>query len=155
MTERTQKAAVATLCTLWFSTFKKTFGTCSLYPQGTPLGRTILGPAKNIKSISRDDLVHYISTHYKVNAWMSEPLYFYTWSHRVRLRDDDIRHIFFNKCIFYAVYLLIPPNTNQPPSPPCPKVSRSPPILPSILIYHLTIYQYTVPIPYPKYHFRF
>jgi predicted Zn-dependent peptidase len=37
----------------------------SLYGQGTPLGRTILGPAKNIKSISRDDLVHYISTHYK------------------------------------------------------------------------------------------
>jgi len=33
--------------------------------QGTPLGRTILGPAKNIKSISRDDLVHYIQTHYK------------------------------------------------------------------------------------------
>merc|ERR550517_2461023 len=33
--------------------------------QGTPLGRTILGPAKNIKSISRDDLVHYIKTHYK------------------------------------------------------------------------------------------
>merc|ERR550519_2735677 len=33
--------------------------------QGTPLGRTILGPAKNIKSISRDDLVHYINTHYK------------------------------------------------------------------------------------------
>jgi len=32
---------------------------------GTPLGRTILGPAKNIKSISRDDLVHYINTHYK------------------------------------------------------------------------------------------
>jgi len=33
--------------------------------QGTPLGRTILGPAANIKSISRDDLTHYISTHYK------------------------------------------------------------------------------------------
>merc|ERR1711983_455366 len=33
--------------------------------QGTPLGRTILGPTKNIKSISRDDLVHYINTHYK------------------------------------------------------------------------------------------
>eukprot|EP00088_Acartia_fossae_P051613 TRINITY_DN579_c0_g1_i5.p1 TRINITY_DN579_c0_g1~~TRINITY_DN579_c0_g1_i5.p1 ORF type:complete len:483 (+),score=165.08 TRINITY_DN579_c0_g1_i5:35-1483(+) len=33
--------------------------------QGTPLGRTILGPAKNIKSINRDDLVHYIKTHYK------------------------------------------------------------------------------------------
>merc|ERR1719273_17058 len=33
--------------------------------QGTPLGRTILGPTKNIKSITRDDLVHYISTHYK------------------------------------------------------------------------------------------
>ena len=26
---------------------------------------TPLGPAKNIKSISRDDLVHYINTHYK------------------------------------------------------------------------------------------
>jgi len=33
--------------------------------QGTPLGRTILGPAKNIKSISREDLTHYIQTHYK------------------------------------------------------------------------------------------
>ena len=33
--------------------------------QGTPLGRTILGPTKNIKSITRDDLVHYITTHYK------------------------------------------------------------------------------------------
>merc|ERR1712038_1074455 len=33
--------------------------------QGTPLGRTILGPTKNIKSITRDDLSHYIKTHYK------------------------------------------------------------------------------------------
>lgn len=33
--------------------------------QQTPLGRTILGPTKNIKSLSRDDLVHYIKTHYK------------------------------------------------------------------------------------------
>jgi len=33
--------------------------------QGTPLGRTILGPAKNIKSINRNDLLHYINTHYK------------------------------------------------------------------------------------------
>jgi len=33
--------------------------------QGTPLGRTILGPAKNIKSINRNDLTHYIKTHYK------------------------------------------------------------------------------------------
>jgi len=33
--------------------------------QGTPLGRTILGPTKNIKSITRDDLVNYINTHYK------------------------------------------------------------------------------------------
>lgn len=33
--------------------------------QGTPLGRTILGPTKNIKSITRDDLVDYIKTHYK------------------------------------------------------------------------------------------
>ncbi|XP_043212095.1 mitochondrial-processing peptidase subunit beta-like [Amphibalanus amphitrite] len=33
--------------------------------QGTPLGRTILGPTKNIKSISRQDLVDYIKDHYK------------------------------------------------------------------------------------------
>ncbi|KAK2724369.1 mitochondrial-processing peptidase subunit beta-like isoform X2 [Artemia franciscana] len=33
--------------------------------QGTPLGWTILGPTKNIQSISRNDLVNYIKTHYK------------------------------------------------------------------------------------------
>lgn len=33
--------------------------------QGTPLGMTILGPTKNIKSISRNNLVDYINTHYK------------------------------------------------------------------------------------------
>jgi len=33
--------------------------------QGTPLGRTILGPAQNIKTISKNDLSHYIATHYK------------------------------------------------------------------------------------------
>merc|ERR1712142_1151732 len=33
--------------------------------QGTPLGRTILGPTGNIKSISRDDLTNYIKDHYK------------------------------------------------------------------------------------------
>lgn len=32
--------------------------------QGTPLGNTILGPTKNIKSISRQDLRDYIDTHY-------------------------------------------------------------------------------------------
>jgi processing peptidase subunit beta len=33
--------------------------------QGTPLGRTILGPTKNIKSLSRNDLSEYIKTHYR------------------------------------------------------------------------------------------
>lgn len=33
--------------------------------QGTPLGRTILGPTENIQSITRKDLVDYITTHYK------------------------------------------------------------------------------------------
>ncbi|XP_071450232.1 mitochondrial-processing peptidase subunit beta [Hetaerina americana] len=33
--------------------------------QGTPLGRTILGPTQNIKSITRDDLLAYINNHYK------------------------------------------------------------------------------------------
>ncbi|XP_063978792.1 mitochondrial-processing peptidase subunit beta [Diachasmimorpha longicaudata] len=32
--------------------------------QGTPLGRTILGPTENIKSITRNDLVNYVKTHY-------------------------------------------------------------------------------------------
>jgi processing peptidase subunit beta len=32
--------------------------------QGTPLGRTILGPEENIKSITRDNLVKYIQTNY-------------------------------------------------------------------------------------------
>ena len=33
--------------------------------QGTPLGRTILGPTENIKSITRQDLLDYIGNHYK------------------------------------------------------------------------------------------
>lgn len=32
--------------------------------QGTSLGRTILGPTKNIQSISRDDLVQYMKTNF-------------------------------------------------------------------------------------------
>jgi len=32
--------------------------------QGTPLGRTILGPEENVKSITRDNLVNYIQTNY-------------------------------------------------------------------------------------------
>lgn len=32
--------------------------------QGTPLGRTILGPTQNIKSITRNDLLDYVRTHY-------------------------------------------------------------------------------------------
>ncbi|XP_055380984.1 mitochondrial-processing peptidase subunit beta [Condylostylus longicornis] len=33
--------------------------------QGTPLGQTILGPTKNIKSIGKSDLNDYIKSHYK------------------------------------------------------------------------------------------
>lgn len=33
--------------------------------QGTPLGRTILGPTKNIKTMTREKLVDYISANYK------------------------------------------------------------------------------------------
>ena len=32
--------------------------------QYSPLGRTILGPAKNVKKLTRKDLADYISTHY-------------------------------------------------------------------------------------------
>ncbi len=33
--------------------------------QYSPLGRTILGPVENIKSINRDQLVEYMKTHYR------------------------------------------------------------------------------------------
>ncbi|ESO02918.1 hypothetical protein HELRODRAFT_185681 [Helobdella robusta] len=33
--------------------------------KNSPLGRTILGPVENIKTINREDLLNYISTHYK------------------------------------------------------------------------------------------
>merc|ERR1711963_621827 len=33
--------------------------------QGTALGQTILGPTENIQSISRNDLVEYVNSHYK------------------------------------------------------------------------------------------
>lgn len=33
--------------------------------QFSPLGRTILGPVENIKSINRDQLVSYMKTHYR------------------------------------------------------------------------------------------
>jgi processing peptidase subunit beta len=33
--------------------------------QYSPLGRTILGPEQNIRTISRQDLVDYMATHYK------------------------------------------------------------------------------------------
>ena len=33
--------------------------------QGTPLGRTILGPTENIESLQRSDLVDYVNSHYK------------------------------------------------------------------------------------------
>jgi processing peptidase subunit beta len=33
--------------------------------QGTALGRTILGPTENIQTINRNDLVEYVSNHYK------------------------------------------------------------------------------------------
>ncbi len=32
--------------------------------QGTPLGQTILGPASNITTLTRDDLINYINTYY-------------------------------------------------------------------------------------------
>lgn len=32
--------------------------------QGTPLGRTILGPTENIKSINKKDLVNYVKNNY-------------------------------------------------------------------------------------------
>jgi processing peptidase subunit beta len=33
--------------------------------QHSPLGRTILGPEANIRSISRQDLVEYMAAHYR------------------------------------------------------------------------------------------
>lgn len=37
---------------------------------GTGLGRTILGPIENIRNLTRDDLLEYISTHYTSNRFV-------------------------------------------------------------------------------------
>jgi len=42
--------------------------------QYSPLGRTILGPAENIQSLTRDDLANYISTHYTAPRMVPPPL---------------------------------------------------------------------------------
>ncbi|KAI8548423.1 hypothetical protein RHMOL_Rhmol07G0272700 [Rhododendron molle] len=39
--------------------------------QYTPLGRTILGPAQNIKTITKEDLKNYISTHYTASRMVN------------------------------------------------------------------------------------
>ncbi|KAJ6290400.1 hypothetical protein OIU78_026182 [Salix suchowensis] len=70
--------------------------------QYTPLGRTILGPAKNIETISRDDLQNYIQTHYtaprmvivasgavKHEEFVGEDPAYFTGS-EVRIIDDDV-----------------------------------------------------------------
>ena len=46
--------------------------------QYSPLGRTILGPAENIRSLTRDDLANYIATHYTAPRMVSSepPVYF-------------------------------------------------------------------------------
>jgi len=41
------------------------YETLCIYVQSTALGMTILGPRENIQSISRSDLLEYITTHYK------------------------------------------------------------------------------------------
>lgn len=39
--------------------------------QYSPLGRTILGPAENIRRLTRDDLAKYIATHYTAPRMVS------------------------------------------------------------------------------------
>lgn len=45
--------------------------------QGTPLGRTILGPTKNIKSITRNDLLNYVKSYYGPPRYVIQQLYIY------------------------------------------------------------------------------
>lgn len=45
--------------------------------QGTPLGRTILGPTKNIKSITRNDLLNYVKSYYGPPRCVIQQLYIY------------------------------------------------------------------------------
>lgn len=46
--------------------------------QGTPLGRTILGPTKNIKSITRNDLLNYVRSYYGPPRYVIQQLYIFT-----------------------------------------------------------------------------
>jgi processing peptidase subunit beta len=41
--------------------------------QHTPLGRTILGPAENIRSLTRGDLVDFVATHYTAPRMVRPP----------------------------------------------------------------------------------
>lgn len=43
--------------------------------QHSPLGRTILGPAENIRTLTRNDLVDYIQTHYTAPRMVSTMIY--------------------------------------------------------------------------------
>ena len=48
--------------------------------QYSPLGRTILGPVENIKSLTRDDLVSYMKTHYRGPRMVSGRLFLRSFS---------------------------------------------------------------------------
>ncbi len=62
------------------------------------------------------------------NEWMNEPfIMFYTLGPTVLITDDHVRDIFLINASFTLLTFLILPNTNPPPSPPVPRVSRSSP----------------------------
>ncbi|RXM36688.1 Mitochondrial-processing peptidase subunit beta [Acipenser ruthenus] len=65
--------------------------------QATALGRTILGPTENIKSINRNDLVEYITTHYKgprivlaAAGVLNHHVYYVSFNYKIRVRDDKM-----------------------------------------------------------------
>lgn len=61
--------------------------------KGQPLGRTILGPIKNIKSIAQPDLRHYISTNYKGDRMVLVGVGCVSHDELVELAKKDFGHV--------------------------------------------------------------
>ncbi len=62
----------------------------------------------------------------RMNEWENLLLDFFTLGPTVLNYETIFYAIYFNKCFLYAAYLLIQPNTNPPPYPPFPRMSRPP-----------------------------
>ncbi len=82
----------------------------------------------------------------RMNEWANLLLHFLTLGPTVLITKRYSTRYIFNKCFLYAVYLLIQPNTNPPPSPPFPQNESAPPspqTIPLLFCTSLIHYRYS------------